>query len=748
MIIKGGLSLSDQKKGRISLLSFSFLNGIALTFIAGNVLSLYLLRIGFSTTIVAIITSFTYAGALFAFSGKWFIANFGASLTIRIAWIFCGLSAICLSLIPFAYDKGFITKPEMLLVILSVILILYIFKSIGSSAIPPLMGEFTDSSNQGRFSSKFFLLYNSSTIIAILSLIFLYASFKTILIFQILIFLSGIIKLISSFIFVKMHETPIPKTSARILETHKSLSLIWNTTEYRKFLIFKSLARAGLILIIPISILALKMTYNVTDQTALIFTFIQLLGGLFITYLFGVIADYTGPKPLIIINILILFIICILWIYTPNKFVWTYCAIIFFTGGICLFGLDSSINHYYLTIIPRKDSVGISLWLTTICGTVAGVSGIIFAGGLIKIYSMLAIPEHVFIYYYASMLICLVPALYFSCTLKTTSTDEWSVKDVLKLILTPVKIYSLFSIRTHDKYSSSDDEFAFVNKLRGMSSDLSEKHLVYYLESPDFFVSSSAVLAMHNMDLKENSKRAIYRALKTTSRISTLDSSIILAKHNFTRALPLFRKRLKNTNPTINGSSMIALAIMNDKSSYNKIIDIFIKAKEPYLTILGARAIALYKNKNALGCLLNKLTQSYSQRNTDLINEIVLSVSKIISCNEVYYKYIRLYRYDQKKGLLGLIDIIDNDSTFQLSISPESMLRNYYVDRSDPERKKLFINYLIQALNRDTEEMHELKIFKDYLTNTTPNLICIKLMASIFIKLFCKNNTTKGFQYK
>jgi len=737
MTIKKELSLSEQKKGRISLLSFSFLNGMALTFIGGNVLSLYLLLFGFSATIVAIITSFTYAGALFAFSGKWFIANFGASLTVRISWIFCGFSAICLSLVPFTYYEGYTTKNEMLLLIIIIILILYIFKAIGTSAIPPLMGEFTDKGNQGRFSSKFFLLYNFSTILAILSLIFLYSGFKTIFIFQILIFVSGIIKLLSSFIFAKMHETSMPTQSAKILETHKSLFLIWNTTEYRNFLIFRSLARAGLILIIPISILALKTTYNVPDQTALIFTLIQLLGGLFITYLFGVIADYTGPKPLIIINILILFIICFLWVYSPLNFVWIYCAVIFFIGGICLFGLDSSINHYYLSIIPRKHSVGISLWFTTICGTIAGISGIIIAGGLIKIYSLLAVQADVFIYYYASMLILLVPILYFSCTLKTSSKDEWSVSNVVKLMLTPLKIYSLFSLGTENKYSSSDAELEFVNKLRGISSELSEKHLVYYLESPDFFVSSSAIMAMNIIELEENSKKAIYKVLKSPSHVNPLESSIILAKNNFTKALPLFRKRLKDSNITIKGSSMIALAMMKDEISYSRIIDIFIDSKEPHLVVFGAKALAIIKDINTLDCMLNKLTWSYCEKNTDLTSEIVLTIAKIISCNEIYYKYIRLYKHDKNKGLLRLLDIIEENSVSQLTQTPESMLRYYYKNRDDYERKISFINYLKEALNRDNMEMQGLKIFHDYLIKTDPNIISEKLLTIIFIKIFC-----------
>jgi len=93
MITDGELSLSQQAKGRKILLSFSFLNGIALTFITGNVLSLYLLKVGCTTPVVAVIASFGYLGTLFVFTGKNSISKLGAGLTLRLAWILCGYAS-------------------------------------------------------------------------------------------------------------------------------------------------------------------------------------------------------------------------------------------------------------------------------------------------------------------------------------------------------------------------------------------------------------------------------------------------------------------------------------------------------------------------------------------------------------------------------------------------------------------------------------------------------------------------------
>ncbi len=337
------------------------------------------------------------------------------------------------------------------------------------------------------------------------------------------------------------------------------------------------------------------------------------------------------------------------------------------------------VSYYYLTNISR-DSVGVSLWFTVIGGAAAGISGILLGGGLIKLYSILTTYEKVFKCYYTTMFILLIPVLYYACTLKATSKDVWSIRKVLKFFFTPGKVYSLYKIRNQRKFSSTNTELNFVDKLSGMSPDLSEKYLIYYLKSPDYFVRTEALHRMEIFKLGKKSKITLYNHIKTRTDYNLPVASCILAKNNFTKALPLFRKRLTDTDLVIVCSSMLALAIMNDKQSYNKIINIFNDAEDYWRLYYGARAIAFMKDTNAISCLLKKLTYA-----------------------------------------------------------PKTILKHYYECRSDSKRKNKFINYLIEALERDTPEMAELKIFKDYFSTTERSIIHKKLMAVIFIKLFCKN---------
>ena len=741
MIINRQLSLSQQKKGRHQLLLFSFMNGIALTFITGNVLSLYLLKIGFSASLVAGIISLGYAGTLFALAGKWLITKVGVSSSIRVSWIFCGILAMLLSIIPFAYNKHFVTDIEIFL-IGTVLFIFYAFKSIGNSAVPPLMDEFADENNQEKFNSKLLLLFNIATIIAILIAVFLHLGFRTSLLYQILIFSGGIIIIISSFICSKMQESPVPMESAKSIKTDKLLSLIWNNKKYRSFLIFQSLVRAMILVIIPISILALKTTYKVSDETALLFALIQLLGGFATIYFYGIISDISGPKPLILINIIGLFVICILWLYAPDTFTWGYCVVIFLIGGSCFFGLDSSLKHYYITIIPRKDIVGVSLWFTTIKGAVAGTIGILLGGGLIKFYSMVAIHHnHIFKYYYLSMVILLLPVLYYACSLKSSSTDDWSIKDVLKLFLAPLKIYSYYSINSQTKYSSLSDELDNVNQLMGMSADVSEDSLIYYMKSPDCMIRTTALYSMYNLQLKEETKIAIFNCIKEYTAIHAFVGSLVLAKNNFAPALPYFRKGLLTKDDPRVWYSVMALTIMKDEKSYKKIIQIFTEAENQNLIYYCSIAIGTMRDKNNLYYLLDKLSSSIFLKK-DVINSIVDAIVKVISCDVIFYRFIRLFNHDYVKGISGLIDYIDCSRVPGLHVSPKTFISNYSKVMDETKRKNMMINYLKSAFELDTPEMKELRIFKHYFTIIKRNQIRERLAIALFIKIFCKDEAT------
>jgi hypothetical protein len=758
MITSEELSLSQQARGRKALLSFSFLNGIALTFITGNVLSLYLLKVGCSTPIVAVIASFGYLGTLFALVGKNSISKFGVGLTLRITWILCGFFAIFIALIPFL-EYAALNKYLELFLITVVIFLFFVFKSIGTATTQPLMGEFTDDDNHGEFSSRYFLCYTIANVLAMLCVIGFYSWHKTLIIYQMIIFFGGIIIIICSCLLIGVKETETPRNSAKLIVTKKLLSIIWKDKQYRNFLFIRSFSRAILILIVPISILALKKMYGVSDQIALFFAFVQLIGGILITYLNGVVAEETGPKPLLIIYIMLLFAISLMWIIAPNHFNPIFCFIIFLIGGISLYGIDANLNHFYLTIIPKENSVGISLWYTVIGGAIAGIAGLIFGGGLIKFSILLVSRGNVFRLYYAVMFLLMIPVLYI--VYRQKSPSSWKLRKVLKLFISLKDLQTLYVLHKQNKFSNASTEFDDIIKLGGLNSELSQKRLLYYLDSPRYFIKLEALRSLIGKKLSEQSIEAVFHILKHNKNSGAHLAAVMIAQNNVKKAIPTLRKYLDDEDQKLLAFSMFSLVLIGDKESYSRIIKIFKTNSSSYVLIWGAWAISRMNDKKKLKILLgryieenikvksfmknlkkNNLTELNNtarilkEKNGMINNEILCSAAALVNVNNIFYEFLRIYNHHHKQGILYIIEKLNNTDIDNGLANPQQIIMDY-------SKGNIGIGEFLDYIKISAELLKDnpvAPIISDILNSVTHKQTNVKFLYCLFVILFCEKS--------
>ena len=583
---------------------------------------------------------------------------------------------------------------------------------------------------------------------------------KTLLIFQLIIFLGGVLQLICSGIFIGMKESEVPRKSAQSIRTKKLLSTIWNQKELRTFLYCRSFTRAGMILIIPISILALKKLYGVSDQIAMIFAFVQLAGGIMITYLNGIVSEETGPKPLIAIYVMLLFIISLLWIFAPLTFHWGFCFIVFFVGGICLCGLDSCLNHYYLSLIPRKDSVGISLWYTVIGGAVAGITGIFLGGGLLKLLSIFVGHSEVFRYYYFVMFLLMIPILYIVLRLKTIS--DWRLSDVLKLSFAPREMHTIYAMHHIQKYSTFKGELANVHKLEKTGSDLSQDKLIYYLESPKYIVRIHALRALHGINLKKDTIKAVFKELIYGEYTTAYCAAALLSEARIKSAKPYLQKYLTSRNPHLAAVSMLGLVRLQAEEHYPQIIEIFQCAREPKTLILGAIALGEMNNIGTMQILLKKLSEVVNRfqkiiveikkkkkadyheygakmfvKTDSIANEIICSIAQTAGVGDQFYKFLRIYDTNHHTGILSLIDMLKTkcpSCTNPDHQNPQKVLH----DHINGKIKMSAVLDFIRDCMRDAKDNQVKSMLSDFLEQTSYKKVNKKLVYCIFLILFCK----------
>ena len=149
------LSGQQRKKGQKFYIYFCIFNGIAITFVAENILILYSLKLNIPDYIIGISASFMFMSAPLMLLGRGLICKLGASKTISLAWVFRYTFALLFLIAPYL-----ITKFSLGMGITAILVGAFGFyasKGIGIVAWTPMLGEITTKETRGKFISRVFL---------------------------------------------------------------------------------------------------------------------------------------------------------------------------------------------------------------------------------------------------------------------------------------------------------------------------------------------------------------------------------------------------------------------------------------------------------------------------------------------------------------------------------------------------------------------------------------------------------------
>jgi len=435
MIVKGKLSLKQQAEGRKYWHIFNVLNATSFVCVADSVLYLFALELGCPRYIIPIIASFMYIGFLAMPLGKLLTARIGAAYAIAIFWGLRSLFALLSIASPFVIAEFGMQAGIVTLLIGA--LGFASFRSAGLVAVNPILGEIALPDQRGKFTAIIFRNFNIVSLLGLLVISLVmkeYASQRT---FQIIIACGVFSGLIGAFVTSRIKETNIPKESAK-KPIWNSLKTAFADSLGKKLIFANIVAMSGIVLVLPISITAVKTGYNISDSTALICTLIQFGGGILITTISGIVSSHSGPRPVILVSFSLLIISALLWIVAPAEFSIYHVGLIFALNGAAGMGTPMALTHYFLNVVSEKDRIGYSLLISMISGVCAGVLSFVIGSGLLKLiptweYSGM----DVFKVYFSIIIFMLVG--FFVILLTLDKLKDWKVRtlDPQELVMTP-----------------------------------------------------------------------------------------------------------------------------------------------------------------------------------------------------------------------------------------------------------------------------------------------------------------------
>lgn len=378
MIYNRPLTPEEQKKSQSNYKKFLLLNGFAYMCLGETVIILLAVRMGCPDWVIGGLGAMVYFGFLLLPLGKFVASRVGAARSQSFFWVarnmagFLVVAAVPLSLLGWSH--------------LSQALVLmggfffYGFRAAGVILSQPLMGEITAPAERSAFVAKNSMIGIGTGCIALLVIGILCQFTDNIWALTAVAFIGSSTGLCASQYIRKIDESNILRDSAK-RPLLPELQNIWQRPNIRKQALATFIVNLSVILYLPVSILAVKRGFGISDATAIFFTLFQWICSIGGSYLCSKVTRKLGPRRVVIVSYLTILAMTPLWWLLgelQTVFIVFLLLFPFILGGVCRNLMENSMTHYFLQTVDADKRVAVSLLMFTTAGAGAGVAGLIF----------------------------------------------------------------------------------------------------------------------------------------------------------------------------------------------------------------------------------------------------------------------------------------------------------------------------------------------------------------------------------
>ena len=695
--MRNKLTPNQKKHGQNSYLWFTRINALSFGSLADSILILYSIRLGADDFWVAVLTSFFYLTLPLMVIGKKSIAIRGTSKTFGWCWIGRNLFASFMIFSP-VVQKMWHHSAGLIFLAISVFGF-FSFRSMGIAAHTPLLGDITNHNDRGDFIARVWANANFFLFLVIIVIAYVLNENSPVSTFQKIVAFGCFTGFISSIFLFKIPESAGAKKSGKE-PSKKAIPYLSHDIVAKKLLVAWIFVTSGNALVLPFSMLTLKKGYSYSDQGALIFAIIQIAGGLFVSYLNRLLLDRVGPRPMLFLYTCGLCLVSLLWIISPNEFIFLNIMLIFFIAGMCSAGNSTSLSHYFLSYIPVVHRVGASLFINIISGLSAGLAGGFIGGTFLKLLRNAGIAGlDVYRIYFGVILLLLIVVLVQVFRLKPL--EDRQIKDVLGALFSIRDWRALYTLQKLSESTREDKDLKLVGKLSEIASDLSEDTLIQYLDSPRFFIRTRAITALRYIKFGKKTAQKLIREVEKGEYTSAYLAAEVLGEHHIHEAIPVLRKALDSGDIFLKGKAMVALARLKNVASYEQIIKIFDATSNSRLLIHGVHSLVLIDNPDSIPILLNKIMLLYLPEQVS--NELLFGLCEFFGVSELFYQLFNVFQTDIETGFLSLKEMIENNFS------------------ENPNLKRPLLGSIDRLSTGDTDIRQEIKTFYKWIPSTAQN---------------------------
>lgn len=382
MICRGELSAGQKARSRHNLNLFSAINGLSYMCLGETVIILFAVKLEAPNYVISLLGSMIYFGFLLLPLGRYVAGRVGAARCQADFWVMRNIAALLVA--SAAPVSLFVSRNAALGMILLGAFSFYGFRAAGIVMGNPLMGDICEEEKRAKYILKNGMLFNMAGMIALVAVMFVLRRFDGVWALCSIIVVGAFFGVTASGFIRKIDETDRLMRSAQNPIVPEIRELLKKKVLTRQLMAGFAI-NLSIILVVPLSMLALKRGCGVDDVHALVYSVLQFAGSIAAGLTMGKFVSRIGPRRRALTGFSLYLIIAVFWLFYRDGWGPYWLGIPFLLAGVAGMTTGPAMQHYFLMSIPVENQVAASMMLAIWTGAGAGLAGIVAGPLLLKL---------------------------------------------------------------------------------------------------------------------------------------------------------------------------------------------------------------------------------------------------------------------------------------------------------------------------------------------------------------------------
>ncbi|MDR2534894.1 MAG: MFS transporter [Treponema sp.] len=627
---------------------FNVFNALSWSFLVGNIITLFAMRLHASSTYIGLINALLYVSFFFMPLGKLLTRRFRITRIFSLAWIGRALGMIPLLFVPYMVSRGD-TDLAMKVVLLGVALF-HIIRGIGMIGNNPVLSYLSSGPDRGSYMTQIQIINSAVGMFCGFFIALILGRDPPLYLYTIIMAIGVVCGVFSGILMKKIPEPPVEEPGKQV-KFFKILQEAFSTDSLRQFIVILFLVALVSGVSRAFIIVYSREVFSQSDGMVSLYSVFGGLGVLLIGMLIKFLVDRIGAKPIFIVCVFTGLLGILPIVVIPTKLTENFSAVmvlflscLFFILNFGFLGSEGIAQTYFLALVPMELMLDMGILYFLVFG-ISGAGGSFLAGVLLDLLVDFNVPLiSAFKILYGILIILTIAAL--SLQRKLVPLGALPFRGALEVIFSFRDLRAITLLDRLNKTRDSHEEEALLEALHSTPSKLALKGLLTRAKSPRLSIRMESLRAMEALNaLDENAEKALVEDIIAHPFTTAYISARILGNHRVYSAIPVLRELASSEDYMLAGEAIIALAKLNDEAFRPQIEEIIRNTQNPRLKIMGVGAFGIYRSPHSLSVLVDILRAANPPHY--LRDEVVLAMASILDVQSQFYPLLVRFLEDE-----------------------------------------------------------------------------------------------------